>query len=182
VWLRAFHEIYSPALAPQVVALLIRDIPGIHLTMLGTDKGDGSFQRTQRVAVDFGVRHVLDMPGAIAKHDIPGRLYQADVFLNTARIDNTPVSVLEAMLCGLCIVSTKVGGISALLEDGRDALLVPPNDPRAMADAIRRIVTEPDLAARLSRNARRKAEKFDWSRILPRWKALLASAARRQTQ
>jgi glycosyltransferase involved in cell wall biosynthesis len=182
VWLRAFHEIYNPALAPRVLALLAREIPGAQLAMLGPDKQDGSLQRTQQVAVDLGVRQIVDMPGPVAKRGIPDRLNRADIFLNTAGIDNTPVSVLEAMLCGLCIVSTNVGGIPALLEDGYDALLVPPNDPQAMARAVRRIVAEPALAERLSRNARRKAEQFDWSRILPQWKTLLASAARPQLQ
>jgi glycosyltransferase involved in cell wall biosynthesis len=47
-----------------------------------------------------------------------------------------------------------------------------------MAAAIRRVLTEPGLAARLSHNARRKAEQFDWSRILPQWENLLADAAK----
>jgi glycosyltransferase involved in cell wall biosynthesis len=92
-------------------------------------------------------------------------------------VDNTPVSVLEAMACGLCVVSTRVGGIPYLLQHGRDALLVPPNDPEAMAAAVRRVLTEPALAESLSHNARLKAEQFDWSAILPQWQALLASVA-----
>ena len=81
------------------------------------------------------------------------------------------------MACGLCIVSTRVGGIPYLLEDGSDALLVPPNDPDAMAAAVRRILTEPGLAERLSRNARQKASGFDWRTILPRWEALFTEIA-----
>ena len=56
---------------------------------------------------------------------MPGQLDQADVFLNTTNYDNTPVSVLEAMACGLPLVSTNVGGIPYLLEDGKTALLAP---------------------------------------------------------
>ncbi len=61
------------------------------------------------------------------------------------------------------------GGIPFLLEDGFDALLVPPNDPDAMTAAVSRILTEPALAARLSANARKKAEQFDWSIVIPQW-------------
>jgi len=62
-------------------------------------------------------------------------------------------------------------------------LLVPPNDPDAMADAVRRILAEPDLAAQLSRNARCKAEQFDWETILPQWERLLTEVVtRRRTQ
>src|SRR5918912_1463847 len=102
VWLRSFHEIYNPSLAPRVVALLAGEFPDIRLTMVGRDKGDGSLQRTHEVAA------------------------------------------------GLCVVSTNVGGVPHLLEDGRDALLVAPRDAGAMAAAVRRLLTDAPLAERLS--------------------------------
>jgi len=111
----------------------------------------------------------------VRKEDVPEKLADADIFLNTARIDNTPVSVLEAMASGLCVVSTNVGGISYLVRAEREALLVSPNDAEGMAEAVRRIIIEPDLSRRLSYNARRKAEQLDWSIILPRWEKLLSS-------
>ena len=61
-----------------------------------------------------------------------------DIFLNTTGVDNAPVSVVEAMACGLCVVSTNVGGIPYLLEHEYDSLLVPSNDPAAMATAVRK--------------------------------------------
>jgi glycosyltransferase involved in cell wall biosynthesis len=75
-----------------------------------------------------------------------------------------------------------VGGIPYLVEHEKDALLVPPNDPEAMAAAVRRILTEPGLAERLSRNARQKAEQFDWAIILPQWEALLTRVAQGKEQ
>jgi glycosyltransferase involved in cell wall biosynthesis len=104
---------------------------------------------------------------------------RGDIFLNTTNVDNTPISVIEAMACGLCVVSTNVGGLPYLLENEEDALLVAPGDPEAMATAVRRLLTDAELAERLSRNARRKAEQFDWSVILPRWQALLRLAAKK---
>lgn len=173
VWLRAFHDIYNPSLAIEVLAKLTKDFPNVHLIMVGPDKGDGSFEKTQQVAVKLGVRDLITLPGGMAKIEVPLWMNKGDIFLNTTNVDNTPVSVLEAMACGLCVVSTSVGGIPYLLEHEHDALLVSSNNPDNMADAVRRILTEPDLAARLSHNARRKAEKFDWSIILPRWESLL---------
>jgi glycosyltransferase involved in cell wall biosynthesis len=76
------------------------------------------------------------------------------------------------MASGLCIVSTNVEGIPYLLEHERDALLVPPNDPEAMASAVRRLLREPTLANHLSRNARAKAKSFGWETILPQWDAI----------
>jgi glycosyltransferase involved in cell wall biosynthesis len=173
VWLRAFHRIYNPTLAPRVVALLAREFPNVHLTMVGPDKGDGSLQATQHLAVELGVAGRIAWLGGVLKADVPVWLSQGDIFLNTTNVDNTPVSVLEALASGLCVVSTDVGGIPYLLEHEEDALLVPPDDPEAMAAAVRRVLTEPGLAERLSRNARKKAEGFDWSVVLPQWEKLL---------
>jgi glycosyltransferase involved in cell wall biosynthesis len=178
LWLRAFHRIYNPKLAPEVLARMAANFPDARLRMIGRDKNDGSLEETKRAAAALGVQDRLVFHGAVAKKDVPRWLATADVFLNTTDFDNTPVSVLEAMAAGLCIVSTNVGGIPHLLEDGCDALLVPPRDAEAMAEAVRRILTEPGLAAALSRNARAKAENLDWSVILPQWEDLFRTLSR----
>jgi glycosyltransferase involved in cell wall biosynthesis len=169
VWLRAFHEIYNPMLAVEV----LRQLQEAKLTMIGPDKGDGIRQRVEEAA--HGRR--IELAGKVAKAEVPHWLNQGDIFLNTSEIDNTPVSVLEAMACGLCVVSTNVGGLPYLLRNGEDALLVPPRDPEAMAAAVRHLLREPALAEKLSRNGRLKAEAHDWSKVLPEWEALFASLA-----
>ena len=177
VWLRSFHLIYNPSLAPKVLALLAKDFPNVSLMMIGRDKGDGSLEEVQQIATELKVSALIQFPGGVPKNQVPLWLNQSDIFLNTTNLDNTPISVMEAMACGLCIVSTNVGGILYLLEDERDALLVAPDDPQAMAAAVRRILTEPGLAERLSHNARCKVEQFDWSVILPQWEQLMLSVA-----
>lgn len=172
IWLRAFHEIYNPSLAPRVLARLRAHHPDVHLTMFGPDKGDGSLEKTRRVAAELGVADRLTMAGPVAKTDVPQAISQGDVFLNTSHIDNTPVSVLEAMACGLCVVSTDVGGMPYLIEHERNGLLVPRDDADAMAAAVSRLLAEPALAAQLSQNARLAAEQCDWSLVLPRWETL----------
>lgn len=176
VWLRAFHEIYNPQLAVTVTAQLVTDLEGVALGMIGPEK-DGSLSRSMAAATQMGVTTQVCFFGPVPKDQVPNYLADADIFLNTTNIDNTPVSVLEAMACGLCVVSTNIGGIPFLLEHEHDALLVPPNDPAAMTAAVRRILTEPGLAGRLSANARRKAEQFDWSIVLPRWETLFREVA-----
>jgi glycosyltransferase involved in cell wall biosynthesis len=177
VWLRAFHRIYNPGLAPAVVAELAPGYPEIRLTMYGPDKHDGSLEWVRESARQLWVDRLLELPGAVPKQRVPETLAAGDIFLNTTDFDNTPVSVLEAMACGLCIVSTDAGGIRHLLEDGTDALLVPCGDRHAMAAAVFRILREPGLAARLSENARRKAERFDWSIVMPELERELLAAA-----
>jgi glycosyltransferase involved in cell wall biosynthesis len=181
IWLRAFHEIYNPSLAVRVIANLVRDFPDVRLMMIGPDKGDGSFQATKKAAAKLGVLERLTWTGPVTKKEIPHLLHEGDILLNTPRVDNTPVSVLEAMASGLCIVSTNVGGIPYLLEHESNALLVPEDDDVAMTKAVQRFLTENGLAERLSRNARRKVEPCDWSIVLPQWEQLFTEVAERST-
>lgn len=177
VWLRAFHAIYNPELAPRVLARLAPEYPDSRLVMIGPDMGDGSLERTRAVARELGVIGRVEFAGRVSKGEVPERLASADVFLNTTNVDNAPISVIEALACGLCVVSTNVGGVPYLLDDEQDALLVPPGDAPAMAAAITRILREPGLAERLSTAGRTKAETMDWSRVLPRWDEVLRRAA-----
>jgi glycosyltransferase involved in cell wall biosynthesis len=172
VWLRAFHETYNPTLAPRVLALLVKDFPSATLSMIGPDRGDGSLARTDAVAVQLGVRDRIQFVGRVPKEAVGEHLSRGDIFLNTTNVDNAPVSVLEALACGLCVVSTDVGGIRDLIRGGEEALLVPPDDPEAMASAIRRALREPELATRLSEGGRRRVESTDWKQVLPQWERL----------
>lgn len=178
VWLRAFHQIYNPQLAVRTLYALKSQFPDIQLTMIGHDRGDGSLEQTLRLAKALLLEeHIRFIPG-VPKDEVPSYLSQGDVFLNTTTIDNTPVSVIEAMACGLCVVSTNVGGLPYLLREGEDALLVPSDDLPRMVEAVRTILQQPAVAERLSRQARRKTEGFDWAKVLPEWLKLFAACAR----
>jgi glycosyltransferase involved in cell wall biosynthesis len=177
IWLRSFHRVYNPCLAVRAAARLAAGFPDVSLLMIGPDKGDGSLQQARRTAAELGIaERVVFIPG-VPKSDVASWLARGDIFLNTSRVDNTPVSVMEAMATGLCIVSTSVGGIPYLLDDGGDALLVPSDDAPALDGAVRRILTDHPLAGQLSCNARRKAETWDWPAVLPAWQELLQRVA-----
>jgi glycosyltransferase involved in cell wall biosynthesis len=177
VWLRAFHEIYQPELAVTTLAHLALEFPAAQLTMAGPDKGDGSLARARRRAAHYGLSGRVSFPGAASKPALPALLDSSDIFLNTSRVDNTPVSVLEAMAGGLCIVSTNTGGIPYLLRHECDALLTPSESPTAVAAAVRRVLHNPSLAGQLSRNARSNVAPYDWAEVLPMWERLFVSVA-----
>jgi glycosyltransferase involved in cell wall biosynthesis len=173
VWLRAFHETYNPVLAVEVTHLLSVDTPDVELLMIGPDKGDGTYQETLEAVRALGLEDRVHLMGAVPKTEVSRVLSRGDVFLNTTNVDNAPVTVVEAMACGLCVVSTDVGGVPRLLTDGEDGLLVPPRDAEAMAAAVRQIVNDPTLAARLSAHAMATAQAFDREKVLNTWEELL---------
>ncbi|MGB5575739.1 MAG: glycosyltransferase family 4 protein [Thermoanaerobaculia bacterium] len=172
VWLRAFHEVYRPWLAVEVLGHLAAAYPGARLTMYGPDKADGSKEKTEAAIRRLGLEERVSLGGAIPAEEVPSSLQDGDIFLNTSKIDNAPRSVVEAMACGLCVVSTNVGGVPHLLRDGREGLLVAPDNPREMAGAVRRILEDPALAAMLSRGGLEVARKHDWAVVFPLWERL----------
>lgn len=176
-WLRAFHEIYNPLMAVHAVDILRTDYPTIHLKMYGPDKGDGSLSRVKEHIARHGLESHISIPGVIPKAKVPEVLSNHDLFLNTTTLESFGVCVAEAAACGLPVVTTSVGELPFLYHDGEEALLVPSGDAAAMAAAVRRILTEPDLAEKLSRNARAKAKQFDWSNVLPQWERLFTQLA-----
>jgi glycosyltransferase involved in cell wall biosynthesis len=173
VWLRAFHEIYNPELAIRVLDSLRKDYPEARLIMVGPDKGDGSLQRTRHLVNQLRLERSVEFAGGVPKVEVPLWLNKGDIFLNTTNYDNAPISVIEAMACGLCVVSTNVGGIPYLLQNNEDALLVSQNHPAEMKQAVARILAGRDLAMKISQKARSQAEQYDWSMILPKWNKIL---------
>ncbi len=178
VWVRSFHEIYRPSMAVAVLAVLARDFPDAELVMVGPDKGDGSLERAAATARRLGVAGRVTFAGLVPKRDMARWIDRGDIFLNTTAVDNTPVTVMEAMACGACVVTTDAGGIPWLLVHERDALITPVEDAAAMAAAVRRLVTEPGLAARLSSGARAAAQAWDWQMVLDAWERTLLSLGR----
>jgi glycosyltransferase involved in cell wall biosynthesis len=77
----------------------------------------------------------------------------ADVFVLPSHSEGSPYVLLEAMAANLAIVATSVGGVPEMVGNEREALLVPARDPRAMAEAIARLLTDKDLARALALNA-----------------------------
>lgn len=178
VWLRAFHQIYRPEIAVGVLAGIRPRFPGASLTMIGPDKQDGTLQRVVAMVSELGLNEAVRIVAGVPKADVPVWLDGGDIFLNTSDIDNTPVSVLEAMACGLCVVTTDAGGLPDLVSDGHDALVVPRADVSAMTAAVERILANPDLAGSLSANATTTAAPCDWPRVLGQWEALIERVSR----
>jgi glycosyltransferase involved in cell wall biosynthesis/GNAT superfamily N-acetyltransferase len=87
-----------------------------------------------------------------------------DIFTLASQWEGLPVALMEALALGLPIVATAVGGVAEEMHDGEDALLVPPRDPAALADAIERVVTDSDLRTRLGAAAAARADEFDVAR------------------
>jgi glycosyltransferase involved in cell wall biosynthesis len=172
LWLRTLHPVYHPELAIEVLARLHARGLQARLTLAGQDKG--LLAPCRALAARLGLADALDFPGFL---DMPAKqaaFANHDLFLNTNRIDNTPVTVLEAAAAGLPIVATNVGGVPHLLKDHESALLTPSEDPDAMAAAVLALWQDRDLRQRLRRQARQVAEASAWPAVHEQWVRLFA--------
>ena len=172
LWVRSFHRQYNPLMAADVLAGLLQIHPDAELCMVGPDK-DGSLGEFKDYIRQKGTEEHVKITGKLSKEDWISLSENYDFFINTTNVDNTPVSVIEAMALGLGVISTNPDGIPYLLNDGWDSILVRPGDYSNMAKQISSIMNDPDLAKQLSSNARRKAETYDWGAIRENWIRLL---------
>jgi glycosyltransferase involved in cell wall biosynthesis len=89
-------------------------------------------------------------------------------------VDNQPVSVLEAFAAGLAVVSTGTGDIAAMVRHDETGLIVPPDDPAAMAAAVASLLEAPARARELSERARQEMTKYSWPAVRKSWAEVYA--------
>jgi glycosyltransferase involved in cell wall biosynthesis len=165
---------YRPATAestgPRRVGMVanLRSVKGVDVfveaaALIATRRPDVEFlvagegpQRPEleRLIVERGLAGRFLLLGSVA--DIPEFLGRLDVAVLSSRSEGMPNAVLESMAAGRPIVATEVGGIRSLIEPEAHGLLVPPEDPAALAGAIDRLLADPDMARRFATAARER--------------------------
>lgn len=119
--------------------------------------GDGLLRSDLTAQViGLGLERVVRFAGAMS--DMPPIYRDIDIFVLSSVAEGTSISILEAMASARCIVGTAVGGTPMLLDQGRAGVLVPPSDPRALADALIRLLADRAGRAELAAAARMRAE------------------------
>ncbi|HEY3371203.1 MAG TPA: glycosyltransferase [Prolixibacteraceae bacterium] len=101
----------------------------------------------------------ISLMGIKNTFEIIDLLSETTLYIHTSSIDNSPNSLCEAQIVGLPVIATNVGGVSSLIEDGKDGFLVPANDPYFLASKIVELCNNPVLLKTVSGNAREKAQK-----------------------
>ena len=150
----------------RAAALVRQANPGVEVRVLGAPTPTQSaYERQLRnEAHELGLgessRSIFADPGARVAELLPA----FDVFLLTAvpRSEGVPTVILEAMACGVPVVSTDVGAVREVVEDGVTGFVVPPLDAEAIADATLRILGDDTLRSRMGKVARERAvERYD---------------------
>jgi glycosyltransferase involved in cell wall biosynthesis len=148
--------------------------PGFSLDIVG----DGPYRAELEALCDeLKLRRHVRFLGQ--RDDVHALMSQADMFVLSSITEGLSITLLEAMATGLPIVATRVGGNPEVVADGETGLLVPPRSPDALAEAILRLVRDPQSARRMGAAARQRAElSFDIRRVVARYEELYRSVLR----
>jgi glycosyltransferase involved in cell wall biosynthesis len=146
--------------------------PGARLTIIG--EGEQGAALAQQ-AESLGIDGCIDFAGRRSPEDLCALLRRADLFVLPSRSEGMPLSLLEAMACGLPCVATDVGGVAATCgEAGR---IVPPENPGALADALSALAGDPQSRQALGKAARERALDFSAAKTFARYEKIARSLA-----
>ena len=172
LYVRSFDRTYNPALAVRVLAELAIVDQSAALCMVGPDK-DGTREEVEALAVELGVYDRIRFTGKLAPSVWRGLSEDYDIFINTTNVDNTPLSVVEAMALGLPVVSTSAGGLPYLITNGEDGFLVDRDSVGQFMECIKCLIEDPDLVAEMTWKGRNTAQRFSSESVLEEWRKLL---------
>lgn len=135
--------------------------------------GDGPREAELRaLAAGLGVTDRVEFLGH--REDVPALLTRADIFVLPSRSEAFPNGAIEAMAAGLPVVASRVGGLIDLVDEGRTGLLVEPDNPAALADAIASLIESPARAAALGAAARDEVvHRYSFDRMVRSFETLL---------
>ncbi|MCC8358545.1 glycosyltransferase family 4 protein [Salinimicrobium sediminilitoris] len=170
LWVRRFQERYNPLMAIKVFEQVYKKHPEAKMCMVGPEK-DGSLATCKEYAKQKNLP--VEFPGKMKKKDWAALSLDYDFFINSTDVDNTPISVIEAMALGLPVISTDVGGMPYLIENDKDGILVPQNDVPAMVSAIEDLLQNPEKSQNIAQAAYEKVRQFDWEIVKEEWISVL---------
>ena len=137
----------------RAAAEVLKQMPGVSFVLVG----DGPLrQELQSTAEALGIHERVKFLGY--RKDVERILKAADVFALSSLREGTSIAILEAMAAGTPVVATAVGGNPEVIQNGRSGLLVPAENPNSLAEAIVRVLTNPELASSLVKEARERVE------------------------
>jgi len=158
---RAHEELYNIPCILRAFRRVQQQVPEATLTLVG----DGSQHETLRLmAMDMKLKNVT-FTGRVDNSNIYRYLNAADVILSSPKVDNMPVSLLEAMGAGLLVISSKVGGVPYMIKDNDTGLLFENDNDEELADKMIWALNNPDRAISMAKQGHKDVGRYLWTNI-----------------
>lgn len=159
----------------DAVARLVREGRDVHLRLVGDGPSRATLEARAR---ELGLDGHVTFAGWRTQDEVRAYLADADAFVLSSFAEGVPVVLMEAMAMEVPCVATHVNGVPELIRDGCDGLLVPPADADAVADAVARLLDDPQGARALGAAGRRRVQtRYDLGTNVARLAALLRPLA-----
>jgi len=161
---RNLEPLYDNLTAIRAFQMVRQHYPQAQLTLAGSGPQAAELQRYVQ---DQNLADAVHFTGRLDRAAMAALYRSADLMLNPSLADNMPNSVLESWASGVPVVSTNVGGVPYLAQDGITASLVPPSDPQAMAQACIDLLADPQLWQRRAQAGLQQAHRYTWTQVQP---------------
>jgi glycosyltransferase involved in cell wall biosynthesis len=157
----------------RAFARIQQQTPEASLTVVG----DGSQREAlEKLTTELNLQHT-SFTGRVEHEQIYEHYSKADVFLNASRIDNQPLSILEAFACGLPVVTTNAGGIPDIVTDQKTGLVVAVDDCKTLAERATKLLCDRNMSITITKNAREECSKYTWEVVCEQWLRLYREVA-----
>src|SRR5205085_7243486 len=162
---RGFSPYYCVDVVVRAFAEVQKAYPEARLDLVG----GGPLEEEIRKLVGDLKLSCVNFTGIASRQQIGTYYDAADIFINASRLDNMPVSIIEAFGSGTPVVTTSPESIPYFVEHERTGLMSAVGDEKALAANVIRLMREPVLAARLAANAYQQSPKYTWNVVREQW-------------
>ena len=164
---RHLTELYRVDLILRAYERILIRYPKATLDILGRGEMRDELEEWVKDKVKRGTLKVgsVKFVGQVPNEEVYEHLKANDILLSAPRIDNMPVSLLEAMNAGLLVISSNVGGVPYMIEQGRTGLLFESGDVDALADQIEWAIDHQEESLQMIENAKKEVKKYSWNSV-----------------
>lgn len=159
--IRSLSKLYNIDDIIKAFEITKRTFKDAELTIVGN--GPMS-KKLKKHCEEYGLSRVKFI-GKIPNDQIPSFLCESNILISVPSLDNQPLSVLEGFAAGIPVISSKVGGILDMINDGENGFLVDVHSPDQIADKIKWIIDNPDKTRKIVENARTKLDQYRWESV-----------------
>ena len=160
---------FSPYYCVDVVVRAFSEVQKVYREARLDLVGGGPLESEIRKLVADLKLSGVNFTGVASRQEIGKRYDDADIFINASRVDNMPVSIIEAFGSGTPVVTTAPESIPYFVEHKRTGLLSAVGDEKALAENVIRLLRDSALASRLARNAFQESRQYTWDAVRGQW-------------
>jgi glycosyltransferase involved in cell wall biosynthesis/peptidoglycan/xylan/chitin deacetylase (PgdA/CDA1 family) len=169
------HQVKGHKTLIDAASIVLKRFPNVRFFFIGTfDPNDTYYKELQKQMEDLNLENTINFTGRIHHEDLPSILSAMDISVLSSMSEGLSNSLLESMSAGIPVIATAVGGNVEVIEDGKTGFLVSPDDPQSLAEALLKLLGDPERRSEMGLQGKFHVEdKFNLSMMLQRYDDVL---------